>query len=153
MATSHELPYETCERLLRAGVLGRLVLNRATGPEIVPVNYTTAGDAILVRTAVGSLLDKHADGALLVFEVDHADYDRRHGWSVVARGVGERVRAEDLTDIERRAPKPPSWVDRDDEVWIRLDWVTLTGRQVGQGWSPVAEMPVRRAQFSTHHLE
>lgn len=144
MAVSHELPYEVCERLLRAGVLGRVALNRPTGPEIVPVNYTTCGDVVLVRTAPGTVLDRHAHGAPLVFEVDHADYDRRHGWSVVARGVGERVLPDDLTPAERRAPRPPPWVDRHEETWIRLRWVTLTGRLLGRGWDPLAEMPVRR---------
>jgi len=141
----HELPYEECKELLQSGVFGRMVLNRPTGPEIVPVNYTVADDAVLVRTAPGALLDRYAGGAPLVFEVDHANYERWHGWSVVARGVGERVLRDELTDGERLAPRPPAWVTRDDESWIRLRWVTLTGRRLGTGWSPVAEMPVRRA--------
>jgi nitroimidazol reductase NimA-like FMN-containing flavoprotein (pyridoxamine 5'-phosphate oxidase superfamily) len=140
----HELSYDDCERLLRAGVFGRIVLNRPTGPEIVPVNYTVAGDAVLVRTAPGTVLDKYAGGAPLVFEVDHANYERWHGWSVVARGLGERLLRDQLTEEERRAPRPPPWVARNDETWIRLQWVTLTGRRLGEGWSPAAEMPVRR---------
>jgi nitroimidazol reductase NimA-like FMN-containing flavoprotein (pyridoxamine 5'-phosphate oxidase superfamily) len=144
MADLEELSYETCEQLLRAGVFGRIVLNRPTGPEIVPVNYTVAADTVLVRTAPGALLDRYAAGAPLVFEVDHVDYARWHGWSVVARGVGEQVQPDDLTVEEKRAPKPPPWVTRDDESWIRLRWVTLTGRRLGRGWSPLAELPVSR---------
>lgn len=140
----HELSYDDCERLLRAGVFGRVVLNRPTGPEIVPVNYTVAHDTVLVRTAPGALLDRFADAAPLVFEVDHVNYERWHGWSVVARGRGERVLPDALTDEERRAPQPPPWVSRDEESWIRLRWVTLTGRRLGQGWSPTAELPVAR---------
>lgn len=139
-----EMAYADCERLLRAGVFGRVVLNRPTGPEVVPVNYTVAADAVLVRTAPGSLLDRHADGAALVFEVDHVDYSRWHGWSVVARGVGERVLPDELSEDERSAPQPPPWVHREETSWIRLRWVTLTGRRLGQGWSPYAELPVRR---------
>lgn len=147
MPTTHEIPYEECETLLRAGVFGRVVLTRPTGPEILPVNYTVAGDAVLVRTAPGTLLDRHAHGAALVFEVDHANYERWHGWSVVARGVGQRVSRDQLTSVERSAPKPPPWVKREDEVWIRLPWVTLTGRRLGRGWNPLAELPVRRYGF------
>ena len=150
MSSIHELDYDECQQLLRAGVFGRLVLNRPTGPEILPVNYTVAGGAVLVRSAPGTLLDRHADGAPLVFEVDNVDYTRWHGWSVVARGVGERVAPGDLTDEERRAPQPPPWVTREDVTWIRLRWVTLTGRRVGRGWSPYAEMPVRRGSEATH---
>jgi nitroimidazol reductase NimA-like FMN-containing flavoprotein (pyridoxamine 5'-phosphate oxidase superfamily) len=140
-----ELPYDDSEKLLRAGVLGRMVLNRPTGPEIVPVNYVAVGDAVLVRTSPGSLLDRFADGAALVFEVDHINYERWHGWSVVARGRGERVTRDQLTAEERRAPGPPAWVTRDEETWIRLRWVTLTGRRLGRAWNPLTEMPVRRA--------
>lgn len=140
-----ELPFEQCEKLLRAGVFGRMVLNRPTGPEIVPVNYSVVGDAVLVRTSPGSLLDRHAGGAALAFEVDHASYEQWHGWSVVARGRGERVTADQLTEEERRLPGPPAWVSRDEVSWIRLRWATLTGRRIGEGWSPLAELPVRRA--------
>ena len=148
MTLTHELSYEECEVLLRAGVFGRIVLNRPTGPEIVPVNYTVAGDAVLVRTAPGTLLDRYADRAPLVFEVDHANYERWHGWSVVARGIGQRVLQDELTDDERRAPQPPAWVTREDATWIRLSWVTLTGRRLGHGWDPLAELPVRRVDIT-----
>lgn len=140
-----ELQYDDCERLLRAGVFGRIGIGRQTGPEILPVNYVVVGDAVLVRTSEGSLLDRAAHGAALVFEVDHVNYARWHGWSVVARGRGERVTVDELAEDERRAARPPAWVTRDDEVWIRLRWVTLTGRRIGAGWSPLDEMPVRRA--------
>ena len=145
MALIMEIPYEQCEQLLRAGVFGRVAFNRSTGPEIVPVNYVVVDGAVLLRTSPGSLLDRFAGGAALVFEVDHADYERWHGWSVVARGRGERVAAEELTNEERRTPGPPAWVTRTDESWVRLRWMTLTGRRLGSGWSPLAEMPVRRA--------
>ena len=145
MAEILEIPHEQCEQLLRAGVFGRVALNRPTGPEIVPVNYVVVEGAVLLRTSPGALLDKYADGAALVFEVDQVDYERWHGWSVVARGRGERVTTEQLTDEERRTPGPPSWVTRDEVSWIRMRWVTLTGRRLGAGWDPLAAMPVRRA--------
>ncbi|MFC5730870.1 MULTISPECIES: pyridoxamine 5'-phosphate oxidase family protein [Nocardioides] len=139
-----ELTYDECEELLSAGAFGRFVLTRPTGPEIVPVNYVVAGEAVLVRTAPGALLDRYADGSSVVFEVDQVSYEQGHGWSVVARGRAERVTESQLTDEERRVPGPPRWVSREPESWIRLRWITLTGRRVGNGWSPLAEMPVRR---------
>lgn len=139
-----ELPYDECLVLLRAGVLGRIGLSRPTGPEVVPVNYVVVGDAVLVRTGPGSLLDRFADGAALVLEVDGVNYERHHGWSVVARGRGERLTTEQLTPTERRVPGPPAWVSRTEATWIRLRWTTLTGRRIGSGWSALCEMPVRR---------
>ena len=139
-----ELTYDECETLLRAGVFGRFVLTRPTGPEIVPVNYVVVGNTVLVRTTPGSLLDRYAEGTAVVFEVDQANYEQWHGWSVVARGPAARVTREHLTHDERCVPGPPRWVTRNQESWIRLRWITLTGRRIGQGWSPLAEMPVRR---------
>jgi len=124
--------------LLRSGVFGRVIVNRPTGPEVVPVNYVVVDNAVLVRTSSGSLLDRHAGGAALAFEVDDVNYERWHGWSVVARGRGERVAREQLTPEERGSPGPPAWVTHDEETWIRLRWVTLTGRRVGQG-SPLRQ--------------
>lgn len=139
-----ELTYEECEALLRAGVFGRVALTTLTGPLIVPVNYVVVGGAILVRTSPGSLLDRYAGSFVVAFEVDNVNYERAHGWSVVATGRCERIASDQLTEEERRTPGPPTWVRRDADLWIRLRWVTLTGRRLGKGWSPIAEMPVRR---------
>ncbi|HET9422912.1 MAG TPA: pyridoxamine 5'-phosphate oxidase family protein [Nocardioides sp.] len=133
-----------CERLLRAGVFGRMVLSTPKQTEIVPVNYAVMGDAILVRTAEGSLLDRHAHGARLLLEVDQVDHERWHGWSVVARGIGERTDESGLTSTERRSPGPPPWVTRDRDVWVRLRWDELSGRKLGDHWDAMAAMPVRQ---------
>jgi nitroimidazol reductase NimA-like FMN-containing flavoprotein (pyridoxamine 5'-phosphate oxidase superfamily) len=144
MAFLETLHAYECERLLRAGVFGRLVIPTPVRTEIVPVNYATAADAILIRSGSGSLLDRHAEGAELLFEVDQVDHERWHGWSVVARGMGERLLEDELTDAERRSPGPPPWVTRDRSIWIRLRWVQLTGRKLGSGWDSMADLPVRR---------
>jgi uncharacterized protein len=133
-----------CERLLRAGVFGRMVLSTPDQTEILPVNYAVMSDAILVRTAHGSLLDRYAHGARLLLEVDQVDHERWHGWSVVARGVGERTDETCLTRAERGSPGPPAWVSRDRDVWIRLRWEELSGRKLGDAWDAMAAMPVRR---------
>lgn len=140
-----ELTPAECERLLRAGVLGRLVLLGAPHEaEILPVNYTTLDDAVLVRTAPGSLIDRLAPGSPLLFEVDHIDHERHHGWSVVARGTGERVPEDERAELESGTPGPPRWLHREESTWLRLRWDRLSGRRVGSGWDPVTELPVRR---------
>jgi nitroimidazol reductase NimA-like FMN-containing flavoprotein (pyridoxamine 5'-phosphate oxidase superfamily) len=144
VSSLEELDLSECERLLRRAVFGRCVLVAVGRPEIVPVNYTTHGDALWVRTSPGSLLDRYADGEPLLLEVDHVDHARGHGWSVVARGHGERVREGERTNAERRTSGPPRWVRRDDEVWIQLRWEELTGRRTGSGWDLTAGLPVER---------
>lgn len=149
-STITELTTAECEQLLHAGAFGRLVLPHGPrGAEILPVNYTTVDHAVLVHAASGSILDAHAGGAELLFEVDHVDYERAQGWSVVARGRGERVTDDERTEEERHVPGPPRWLDRDQGVWIRLTWDEVTGRRVGEGWDCLAAMPVRRAPMGT----
>jgi hypothetical protein len=142
MASVESLPEHECERLLRAGVLGRLVLPTPGRTEVFPVNYAVMGDALLIRTTPGSLLDRYADGVSLLLEVDAVDHEYWSGWSVVARGRGERLDEDHLTLGERGSPGPPRWAPGRD-VWIRLPWSELTGRRIGAG--PMATPPVRRA--------
>ncbi|WGX95092.1 pyridoxamine 5'-phosphate oxidase family protein [Nocardioides sp. L-11A] len=144
MTRLEELDVAVCERLLRRGVFGRIVLVANGRPEIIPVNYTTHDDAAWIRTSPGSLLDRYADGKPLLLEVDHVDHERSHGWSVIARGRGERVPELERTDAERRIPGPPRWVRREDELWIQLRWEELTGRRTGPGWDLTAGLPVDR---------
>jgi uncharacterized protein len=144
MTPLRTLPAHECERLLRAGVFGRMVLSTPARAEIVPVNYAVMGDAILIRTAPDSLLDSHAHGADLLFEVDQVDPERWRGWSVVARGRGERVDEDDLTGAERSSPGPPPWVSGHRDVWIRLRWDELSGRRLGDAWDALEAVPVRR---------
>lgn len=147
MASLFELTTAECEELLRAGAFGRLVmLAGPRGAEIFPVNYAMVEDAVLVRTAPGTMLDHYADGAEMLFEVDQIDYERQHGWSVVARGRGERVSGADRSETERRVPGPPRWIRHEDDLWIRLRWEELSGRQIGSGWDLAAGMPVRRVR-------
>lgn len=140
-----DLDQEECLTLLRAGVFGRLVLDvGADRIEVLPVNYATVDGSVLVRTAPGSLIDRCADGARVLLEVDHVNHERHHGWSVVARGIGERVTPEELTEAERHAPGPPRWARIQDATWFRLRWDEITGRRIGTGWSCTDELPVRR---------
>lgn len=139
-----ELSYEKCQELLRASVIGRVAFGTPQGPQIVPVNFTTVGDAVLFRTTPYSQLGAHAAGSPLAFEVDHIDYDDHRGWSVVAHGVGELV--ETTTELEEADafwnPKP--WAAGARMLYVRLPWTALTGRRIGSGWTRESELPVRR---------
>jgi uncharacterized protein len=139
-----ELPYEKCEELLRASIVGRVGFNTREGPRIIPVNYTTVGQAVLFRTTPYSELGTHAGGATLAFEIDQIDYEDHKGWSVLAVGLGERL--EDTAELEEASrfwdPKP--WAAGARVLYIRMPWTRLTGRRIGGGWTRDNELPVRR---------
>ena len=141
MTTLGILSVSECERLLRASVFGRLVLSTPDRLEVVPVNFAVMGDAVVLRTAAGSLLDRHAHGAPVLLEVDEVDHERWQGWSVVVRGHGERLSEEQLTMAERSSPGPPQWAP-DRDVWIRLNCLEITGRKLGDG--PLVPPATRR---------
>ena len=74
MEEPEELSYEKCRELLAAGVLGRIGFVVGDQPHVVPVNYATAGEAVVLRTTPYSLLGREGPGRKVAFEVDHVDY-------------------------------------------------------------------------------
>jgi uncharacterized protein len=144
MPESRELDPQECERLLRAGVVGRVALSTPEGPHIVPVNYAVVDDTIVVRTSAYSVLGTNGRGAMLAFEVDHIDHDRHIGWSVVARGRGwAEADPEEVARINARwQPRP--WASGNRNVYLRIRWGSLTGRSLGHDWTREDESPVHR---------
>jgi nitroimidazol reductase NimA-like FMN-containing flavoprotein (pyridoxamine 5'-phosphate oxidase superfamily) len=145
MADSYELGYSDCLALLRAGIFGRLAVVAPDGPHVVPVNYATTDDAVIIATSSDGLLARHGAGARVAFEVDHVDYTYHHGWSVLVRGTSTLVDDPvEATRIRARcAPRP--WASGDRSALLELPWTELTGRRLGGGWNPMSELPVRRA--------
>ena len=139
-----ELSPEKCEELLRASIVGRVAFNTAEGPQIIPVNYTTVGDAVVFRTTPYSQLGTHVSGSPLAFEIDHVDYDDHKGWSVLAVGVGELV--DDPGELAAAEPfwNPRPWAAGARVLYVRMPWTRLTGRRIGGGWTRENEVPVRR---------
>jgi uncharacterized protein len=144
MQTIHDLSRQDCARLLDAGIAGRVALTTPTGPHIVPVNYTTDGESVLVRTTAYSLLGTYGRDALVCFEVDQFDYEAQRGWSVAVRGRATFVDdAEELAEIARHlTPRP--WAEGQRTLVVRIPWTEMTGRQLGGGWDPWQHLPVRR---------
>lgn len=83
MPEIYELDAPTCERLLRGGVFGRFALVTPEGPDIVPVNYSVQGGAIVWN-----------------------------GYSVIARGVGELLATLPAPERDAPSPRPWPTGDR-----------------------------------------
>ncbi len=130
MPGSHPLGYAQCSALLRSGVAGRLALSAPDGPHIIPLNYAVVDSAIIVRTSPYSVLGTHGRDAVVAFEVDHFDAAHEDGWSVVARGRAEVVRAQDEIDHIRAVGGPRPWVGGGRALLLRIQWNELTGRRL-----------------------
>ena len=102
-----ELTRSECETLLRRGVVGRVAIATPTGPHIVPLNYAISEGDVVVCTTPYSLLGTYGRDQLLAFEVDHFEYPRQRGWSVVVRGRSAAVDdSEELRTLMRVLPRP-----------------------------------------------
>ena len=139
---------EECRWLLAANVVGRVAFDAGSGPRIHPVNYAMDGDVVVLRTAEESELVGLADRGdrpLVAFEVDHVDYDRHQGWSVLA--VGRLSRVVDAGDLDRIARQwsPRPWEDGDREAVLRVTVEELTGRRLGDHWPGTSGPSVRRS--------
>jgi len=139
-----ELSLDECLDLLSGGVVGRVAMATAAGPRIVPVNYAVHDHAIVFRTTPYSEMSTHGWDTELAFEVDHVDYETHQGWSVVALGRGGLVDdPEEIAEI-RRSWEPRPWAGGTRNVFVRLPWRSLTGRRIGNDWSPATLQPYRR---------
>lgn len=138
-----ELTVRECESLLSGGVYGRLAITTPGGPRIVPLNYAVVDDALLFRTAPYSELASYGPGSQAAFEIDEIDYARQSGWSVVALGRLEAVLPEELEEL-RSVWVPRPWAGGQRNLHLRLRWRELSGRRLGEGWSTLGTLPVRR---------
>ena len=62
----------------RPGGVGRIAFGTPTGPVVLPVNFTVLASSIVVRTAEGTAIDRHA-GEPVALEADHLDQVLRQG--------------------------------------------------------------------------
>jgi nitroimidazol reductase NimA-like FMN-containing flavoprotein (pyridoxamine 5'-phosphate oxidase superfamily) len=144
MSAPVELTIEECLSLLSGGVVGRVALSTPVGPRIVPVNYAMYDDAIVFRTAPYSELGTYGWNNDVAFEVDHIDYERHQGWSVVVLGRAELVEdPRELREIKQQwDPRP--WAGGQRNLYLKLVWRDVTGRRLGEDWDHQTMMPVRR---------
>jgi hypothetical protein len=135
-----DLAYQDCVNLLSAGVVGRVGLATDEGPEILPVNYALAGNAIVFRTVPYGRIAEYAADREICFEVDHVDYDHHTGWSVLAVGKGKLVEDPEEIQLIREVWDPRPWASGQRILYVKLEWRALSGRRIGDDM----ENPVTR---------
>ncbi|MGX4688043.1 helix-turn-helix domain-containing protein [Streptomyces sp. JNUCC 63] len=124
-----ELSQEECRTLLSTHGVGRLAVPTASGPVVVPVNYSVVDGAIVFRTAPGTT-PYLASGCQVGFEVDCIDDASGEGWSVLVRGYARTVTDPDeIRRLTQRAYSTP-WVGGERDVWMSIDARAVTGRRV-----------------------
>ena len=138
-----ELSTEECLALLRRGVVGRLVMCAPQGPHVILVNYSVVDGAVYFRTQPDGLAAR-TQGALVAFAVDQVEYEWQHGWSVTVRGVCQEVPEAEAARTFAHTSPPRPWAAGERSLLLRVACTDVTGRRLGGGWDPLAEMPVNR---------
>ena len=118
-----------CWRLLSGRSVGRLGFQTEKGPRIIPVNYTLAGESIVIRTAPRTEIVRVAPGQTVAFEIDQIDESLQTGWSILAVGVLNVVSLESLRLLAPHQTPDP-WVEGPRSVFLEFDPRELTGRRV-----------------------
>ncbi|MFK4145350.1 pyridoxamine 5'-phosphate oxidase family protein [Streptomyces sp. NPDC004065] len=124
-----DLSPRECRALLSTHGVGRIALTTPDGPAVLPLNYDVVDDALVLRTAPGTV-PASAVGTEVAFEVDHLDETMSQGWSVLAVGRAEAV--TDPGEVDRLAGRVRSepWAGGARTLWLRIRPDRLTGRRI-----------------------
>jgi nitroimidazol reductase NimA-like FMN-containing flavoprotein (pyridoxamine 5'-phosphate oxidase superfamily) len=124
-----ELTTQECRELLSTHGVGRLAVTTASGPVVVPVNYSVVEGTIVFRTQPHAV-PSQASGSQVAFEIDHIDGALSQGWSVLVRGDARAVTDPDsVRRLEEQAYSAP-WAGGRRELWIRIEPLSITGRRI-----------------------
>ncbi len=123
------LTEEQCWELLAGQQVGRLAVNDAHGPVILPVNYVVHAGTVVIRSDPGTKRAAAVHSLPAAFEVDHVDDHRRLGWSVLVRG-----RLVEVTDPAERsrldALALAPYVGGAKTHYLQLIEPTVSGRRI-----------------------
>jgi uncharacterized protein len=115
-----------CWRLLKTAEVGRLAVVLAGEPDIFPVNYVVDGHSVVFRTAEGTKLFAVTASSRVAFESDGYDADSGKAWSVVVKGMAERL--EHFSDIYAAEELPLfPWHGGQKQWYVRIGRTTVTG--------------------------
>jgi uncharacterized protein len=124
-----ELSLIECHRLLATQSIGRVGFVYSGRTFVLPVQYAYCAGDVLVRTADGSPFDRAIRGSDVVFEIDAVDPGYHAGWSVMARGVAERIDEATAASLLAGMPLRP-WGLAERPGWVCIRITEATGRRI-----------------------
>jgi len=131
-----ELTVEECLALLQTKSVGRIGVVTPGGPMILPVNFAMSDDTIVFRTLPYGVIANNVHQADVAFEVDTVDEGSHEGWSVLATGRCHRLEDPDEVRLIREDLDPLPWAEGHRNLYFRIEWTILSGRQLGMATRP-----------------
>lgn len=126
--TIEELGRDECLTRMATQRLGRLGVVVDGVPLVLPMRFAMEGDTVVLQTNQGAKVF-HAPMASVSFEVDHVDWEKGLGWSVLVQGIGEDIStALDERSEALRSLTVHSWAPPPADRWLKIIPHKITGR-------------------------
>jgi nitroimidazol reductase NimA-like FMN-containing flavoprotein (pyridoxamine 5'-phosphate oxidase superfamily) len=123
------LDTEESLRLLGSVRVGRVVFSYEAMPAIRPVNHLVDDGKVIIRVHDGAAIIPAAlRQAVVAYEADDLDPDRRVGWSVIVTGMARFVTSAERIQAYGRRLRP--WVDDAMDHVIEISPGQVTGMQL-----------------------
>ena len=127
--TLKQLGRDECLRLMASVPVGRIIYTRQALPAVELVNFAVDDGDIIIKTDHSGKLAAATRGAVVAFEADRLDTERRVGWSVTVVGQSQEVTDPDeFGRLEQIGLS--TWAPGDREHFIRIRPGILTGRRL-----------------------
>jgi nitroimidazol reductase NimA-like FMN-containing flavoprotein (pyridoxamine 5'-phosphate oxidase superfamily) len=97
------------------------------------VNFVVSQGALYFRTAPGDKLLELSVNPDVAFEID--GFDEHTAWSVVVKGVAERLETQTEIDEADQLPLTP-WIPTLKYRWVRINPTAVSGRSFNRGPEP-----------------
>ena len=126
--TIEELGRDECLTRMATQRLGRLGVVVDGVPLVLPMQFVMDGDTVVFQTNQGAKV-LHAPLTSVSFEVDHVDWEKGVGWSVLLQGFGADITdAVDEQSEELRSLNVNTWAPPPADRWLKIIPRSITGR-------------------------
>jgi len=131
LRSRRELSAGECVTYLAGGAIGRVIYLDSGWPEVIPVSYRVADEAVVFGVETSSPLARRSPGSVVIFQADCFDPDHESGWHVRAIGViGSFLRPEELAVAGSILPPPWPVGGRTVELVIQIRFTAMNGHVI-----------------------
>ncbi|HLN41464.1 MAG TPA: pyridoxamine 5'-phosphate oxidase family protein [Acidimicrobiales bacterium] len=128
--TVEELGRDECLTRMATQRLGRLGVVVDGVPLVLPMQFAMEGETVVLQTNQGAKT-LNAPLTSVSFEVDHVDWDKGVGWSVLLQGYGADISsALDQRSEALRSLTVQSWAPPPADRWLKIIPRKITGRVI-----------------------
>ncbi|HEY7044831.1 MAG TPA: pyridoxamine 5'-phosphate oxidase family protein [Nocardioidaceae bacterium] len=129
----HVLDATECWERVRESGVGRLAFVVENWPVVLPVNFCTDGDDVVLRSGEGLKLSTLRRSPAVALEVDSFEPLYRSGWSVLLLGTASVVDDPDESGrLDALGLRP--WAASERASWLRVHPLQITGRRLARAW-------------------